>query len=188
MWWQKKFILWLDILRWPVALLLMIFALWQEQVKKFRAFLQPLRETLGQQSFVGGDQPNYGDYCIASICITGKTISKLKVTAFHCKRSWSRASETLKSEHTSYQSSRHWWQHEPPCKSEGRRLSVSHRLISSMLTNPALCLQVCLLNSCWVWNAHAASGEGRCCRSMARQGVEQIWGWPQRSCVGIIAV
>ena len=51
----------------------------QEKIKAFREYLEPLRMTLGQQQFVGGDQPNYGDYSIASVILTGKAVSNFEV-------------------------------------------------------------------------------------------------------------
>ena len=51
----------------------------QEKVKKFREALEPVRMTLKSQKYIGGDSPNYGDYCIISVILTGRAVSKLQV-------------------------------------------------------------------------------------------------------------
>lgn len=55
----------------------------QERIESVRTALQPLRLTLGQQEFVGGDQPIYADYAIASVILFSRTVSTIQVGAKH---------------------------------------------------------------------------------------------------------
>ena len=53
--------------------------LWQEKIKTFRDSLEPVREVLKEQPFLGGQKPTYADYALVSIFLTAKCTSSFPV-------------------------------------------------------------------------------------------------------------
>ena len=69
----------------------------QAKIRRFREALEPVRMTLQSQDFIGGDAPNYGDYCVASALLVGKSVSKMQVpNSSHIQRSHANASQGIR--------------------------------------------------------------------------------------------
>ncbi len=47
----------------------------EDQINNFRTFLEPLRNTISQQPFLGGETPNYADYLVFSTFQFARSIS-----------------------------------------------------------------------------------------------------------------
>jgi glutathione S-transferase len=51
----------------------------ENKIKSFRQSLDPLNRTLKNQLFVGGDQPNYGDYIVLGAFMWARSVSPFKL-------------------------------------------------------------------------------------------------------------